>query len=54
MTQQGIEASVIAYLDPASAFFQLAAGINTIGYNADSGAENLMVKVQYRMRYLGV
>lgn len=54
MTQQGIEASVIAYLDPASAFFQLDAGINTIGYNAESGAENLMVKVQYRMRYLGV
>jgi len=42
------------YLDPDSVFFQLRAGINTIGYNAASGVENLNVHIEYKMRYLGV
>ena len=42
------------YLDPASTFFQLGAGINTIGYNAASGSDYLNVHIEYKMRYLGV
>lgn len=42
------------YLDPESSFFQLGAGINTIGYNAKSGAGFLNVHIEYKMRYLGV
>ena len=42
------------YLDPDSTFFQLHAGVNTIGFNADSGADYLSVHIEYRMRYLGV
>ena len=42
------------YLDPDSSFFQLGAGINTIGYNASSGANYLNVHIEYKMRYLGV
>lgn len=42
------------YLDPDSSFFQLGAGINTIGYNAASGVEYLNVRIEYKMRFLGV
>lgn len=42
------------YLDPNSYFFQLGAGINTIGYNASSGANYMNVHIEYKMRYLGV
>lgn len=54
LIQNGVESSINEYLDPESEFFQLLAGINTIGYNASGGAEYLNVKVQYKMRYLGV
>ena len=42
------------YLDPTSSFFQLGAGINTVGYNAASGVEYLNVRIEYKMRFLGV
>lgn len=48
------ELNINEYLDPESVFFQLDSGINTIGYNASSGAEYLDVRIEYRMRYLGV
>ena len=49
-----IETRINEYLDPDSSFFQLGAGINTIGYNAASGAGFLNVHIEYKMRYLGV
>jgi hypothetical protein len=49
-----VETRINEYLDPDSVFFQLRAGINTIGYNAASGVENLNVHIEYKMRYLGV
>lgn len=52
--ENNVETRINEYLDPDSIFFQLGAGINTIGYNADSGAANLNVHIEYRMRYLGV
>ena len=50
----GVETRINDYLDPDSQFFQLGAGINTIGYNASSGAEYMEVHIEYKMRYLGV
>ena len=41
-------------MDPDSTFFQLGAGINTIGYNAASGSDFLNVHIEYKMRFLGV
>lgn len=49
-----VETRINEYLDPNSSFFQLGAGVNTIGYNADSGAEYLNVHIEYKMRFLGV
>ena len=49
-----VETRINEYLDPDSVFFQLRAGMNTIGYNAASGAEYLNVHIEYKMRYLGV
>ena len=48
------ETRINEYLDPDSSFFQLGAGINTIGYNAGSGVEYLNVHIEYKMRFLGV
>ena len=52
--ENNVETRINEYLDPDSVFFQLRAGINTIGYNASSGVENLNVHIEYKMRYLGV
>lgn len=52
--QNNIQTRINEYLDPDSSFFQLGAGINTLGYNATSGANYLNVHVEYKMRYLGV
>ena len=52
--QNNIRTRINQYLDPDSSFFQLGAGINTIGYNAYSGANNMNVHIEYKMRYLGV
>jgi hypothetical protein len=52
--ENNVETRINEYLDPDSVFFQLRAGINTIGYNAASGVENLNVHIEYKMRYLGV
>lgn len=49
-----VQTRINEYLDPDSSFFQLLAGVNTIGFNADTGAENMNVHIEYKMRYLGV
>lgn len=53
-TINNVTTRINEYLDPNSSFFQLGAGINTIGYNAASGAEFLNVHIEYKMRFLGV
>ena len=50
----GIDTNINSYLDPDSVFFQLLAGVNTIGFGASTGTEYMDVTIQYRMRYLGV
>ena len=52
--ENNVETRINEYLDPTSSFFQLHAGINTIGFNASSGANRMNVKVEYKMRFLGV
>ena len=42
------------YLNEKSEFVQLMRGINTIGYNADAGAEHMSVHAEFRYKYLGV
>lgn len=49
-----VQTRINEYMDPNSSFFQLGAGINTIGYNAASGANYMNVHIEYKMRYLGV
>ena len=51
---EGVATRINEYLDPNSSFFQLGAGVNTIGYNASSGAEFMNVQIEYKMRFLGV
>ena len=52
--QSNVETRINEYLDPDSSFFQLHAGINTIGYNASSGVDYLNIQIEYKMRFLGV
>lgn len=53
LTHNGSTVEVNEYLDEQSEFIQLQAGLNTIGYNADSGDSNMTVKLSYREKYLG-
>lgn len=52
--QSNVETRINEYLDPDSSFFQLHAGVNTIGYNASSGVDYLNIQIEYKMRFLGV
>ena len=49
-----VQTRINEYLDPDSTFFQLGAGINTVGYNAAEGVDFLNVHIEYKMRFLGV
>lgn len=50
----GITTEINEYLDEASEFIQLMRGDNTIGYDADTGAEYLSITCIFRYKYLGV
>jgi hypothetical protein len=52
-THGGTTTEINEYLDEGSEFIQLQAGINTIGYSAESGDGNMTVKLIYREKYLG-
>ena len=52
LTHDGVATNVNQYLTEDSTFIQLMRGINTFGYSADSGAENLMVEISYRLKYV--
>jgi len=53
-THEGNTTEINALLDEASEFIQLQSGLNTIGYSADSGDNNMTVTLSYRYKYLGV
>lgn len=50
----GLVIDINEYLDERSEFIQLQSGLNTIGYSADSGENNMTVSISYRYKYLGV
>lgn len=52
-THGGETTEINEYLDERSEFIQLQAGLNTIGYSADTGENNMTVKLAYREKYLG-
>lgn len=50
----GTQKEINNYLDENAEYIQLRSGENTLGYNADSGADYMVVTVAYRYKYLGV
>lgn len=53
LTQNVYKVSVNQYITEDSEFVQIMKGDNYIGVNADSGLQNLSVKIRYRNRYEG-
>jgi hypothetical protein len=51
-THNGVTQDINHYLTSDSAFFQLTRGINTIGYTADSGKDNMLITILYKNRYM--
>lgn len=49
----GVENEINQYLTEDSVFFQLMRGHNSIGYDADEGADALTVTISYRFKYEG-
>ncbi len=52
LTHNGVTTNVNQYLTEDSTFIQLMRGVNSIGYSADSGAENLIIEISYRLKYV--
>lgn len=53
LIRNGVQTEINEYLTEDSDFIQLKIGVNNIGYEADSGIENLILKLSYRMKYSG-
>lgn len=53
LIRNGITTPINEYLTEDSVFIQLMRGINSIGYDADSGVDNMVVQVTYRLKYAG-
>lgn len=51
LTREGVKTEINQYLTSDSVMFDLDAGSQTIGYEADSGIDNMSVRIIYRMRY---
>ena len=52
LTHNGVTTNVNQYLTEDSTFIQLMRGINSISYSAESGSENLIVEISYRLKYV--
>lgn len=53
-THEGVTTEINNRITGDSTFLQLQRGLNTFGYNADSGATNLIVTIIYRFLYEGI
>lgn len=51
LRREGKTAEINEYLSEDSEFIQLMRGDNNIGFAADSGGENLVISISYRMKY---
>lgn len=47
----GAEEKVNHFLSEDSTFIQLQRGINSIGYSANSGLDNMVITIRYKIRY---
>lgn len=54
LTRENQKTEINTYLDESSEFIQLMRGVNSIGFDADTGSEHMTVSVSYRYKYLGV
>lgn len=54
LEKNGIVTEINEYLSEDSEFIQLKRGLNTFGYSAETGVENMSVEISYRYQYLGV
>lgn len=52
--RDGVQTEINEYLSEESVYIQLDGGVNTLGYAADSGADNLELEIRYRYKYMGV
>lgn len=53
VTHDGNKVEANEYLTEDSEFIQLGAGDNYIGYSAESGTDNLVVEISYRLKFVG-
>lgn len=53
LKRDGVQSEINEYLTEDSEFIQLTAGINNIGYSAETGVGNLILDISYRMKYSG-
>ena len=53
LNHEGVTAEINEYLTEESVFIQLARGNNNIGYSAESGTDNMVVAITYRLKYPG-
>lgn len=51
LIHEGVEEEVNEYLTEESVFIQLMRGSNSIGYDAESGIDNMVVSLTYRLKY---
>lgn len=51
-TRSGLTTDINEYLSEDSVFFQLTRGVNSIGYDADSGSQYLELIISYRSRFM--
>lgn len=54
LLRNGVYTNVIGAIDKNADWFQLTPGDNKFGFTADSGAENLMIKFDYKIAYGGI
>ena len=53
LTHEGVKAEINEYLTEDSEFIQLFRGDNHIGYSSDTGTDNIVVAITYRLKYAG-
>lgn len=53
LIHEGVTTPINEYLTEDSVFIQLMRGVNSIGYDADSGVDNMVVQITYRLKFAG-
>ena len=53
LIHEGVTTPINEFLTEDSVFIQLMRGVNSIGYDADSGVDNMVVQITYRLKFAG-